>query len=239
VPHVFLKAMAQIQGTLMVMQFCLTTLVRRAKSTMATLTVTTKGQVTFRKDVLQHLGIRPGERIEVDLLPNGRGALSAMHQKASLRTLHGFLKGKTNSKLLTLEEIDNAIAEAGASAGRASEIIADTNVLLRAVVGDVLSSGQLAANFHNAGPSVVSVQAANVTAAVKPWFLGNLRHRSGAKRSPNRKKSHLCLTQQCIMKVESGVRSVVPAKSGPDLELPEAMGARGAASIQNFVRVRP
>ncbi|MEI6002898.1 AbrB/MazE/SpoVT family DNA-binding domain-containing protein, partial [Paraburkholderia bengalensis] len=28
---------------------------------MSTLTVTSRGQVTFRKEVLQHLGIQPGE----------------------------------------------------------------------------------------------------------------------------------------------------------------------------------
>ena len=33
---------------------------------MTTLTVTARGQVTFRKDVLQHLGIKPGEKIELD-----------------------------------------------------------------------------------------------------------------------------------------------------------------------------
>ncbi len=38
---------------------------------MTTLTLTARGQVTFRKDVLQHLGIRPGERIELDKLPGG------------------------------------------------------------------------------------------------------------------------------------------------------------------------
>ena len=59
----------------------------------------------------------PGERVELDLLPNGRAALSAIQQKASLRTLHGFLKGKTNGKVLTVEEMDDAIAEAGAAAG--------------------------------------------------------------------------------------------------------------------------
>lgn len=40
---------------------------------MTTLTVTARGQVTFRKDVLQHLGIRPGDKIELNLLPDGRG----------------------------------------------------------------------------------------------------------------------------------------------------------------------
>ena len=44
---------------------------------MTTLTVTARGQVTFRKDVLQHLGIKPGEKIELDLLPGGRGILRA------------------------------------------------------------------------------------------------------------------------------------------------------------------
>jgi len=39
---------------------------------MTTLTVTARGQVTFRRDVLQHLGIRPGEKIELDKLPDGR-----------------------------------------------------------------------------------------------------------------------------------------------------------------------
>lgn len=84
---------------------------------MTTLTVTARGQVTFRKEVLQHLGIKPGEKIELDLMPDGRAALRAVQQKASIRTLHGFLKGKTNGKILTIEEMDDAIAEAGAAAG--------------------------------------------------------------------------------------------------------------------------
>jgi bifunctional DNA-binding transcriptional regulator/antitoxin component of YhaV-PrlF toxin-antitoxin module len=44
---------------------------------MTTLTVTAKGQVTLRQDVLQHLGVQPGENIELELLPNGRGLLRA------------------------------------------------------------------------------------------------------------------------------------------------------------------
>lgn len=30
---------------------------------MSTLTVTAKGQVTLRKDLLEHLGVHPGEKI--------------------------------------------------------------------------------------------------------------------------------------------------------------------------------
>ncbi len=39
---------------------------------MKTLTVTSREQVTFRKEVLQHLGIQPGEEIELELLPGGQ-----------------------------------------------------------------------------------------------------------------------------------------------------------------------
>jgi antitoxin PrlF len=35
---------------------------------MILLTVTERGQVTIRKEVLKHLGIKPGDKIELDLL---------------------------------------------------------------------------------------------------------------------------------------------------------------------------
>src|ERR1700728_169538 len=85
--------------------------------TMKTLTVTARGQVTFRKEVLQHLGIEPGEKIELELLPNGGAELRAVPQKASFRKLYGFLKDKTNGQVLTTQEMDEAIAEAGTVAG--------------------------------------------------------------------------------------------------------------------------
>ena len=76
---------------------------------MATLTVTARGQVTFRKDVLQHLGIEPGGKIEVDLLPNGRAALKAARPAGTIEGFIGLLEGKT-TKVATLEEIEQAIA---------------------------------------------------------------------------------------------------------------------------------
>lgn len=84
---------------------------------MSTLTVTARGQVTFRKEVLQHLSIKPGERIELDLLPDSRAELKAAQAKGSFRELRGFLKGKTNGARLSVEEINDVIAEAGAAAG--------------------------------------------------------------------------------------------------------------------------
>lgn len=88
---------------------------------MTMLTVTARGQVTLRKDVLRHLGIRPGGKIELDLLPDGRAELKAARPKGSFRDLHGFLKGKTSGRVLTIEEINEAIAEAGAAAGAGKE----------------------------------------------------------------------------------------------------------------------
>ena len=39
---------------------------------MSTLSVTAKGQVTLRKDLLKHLGVKPGDKIDVNMLPDGR-----------------------------------------------------------------------------------------------------------------------------------------------------------------------
>jgi AbrB family looped-hinge helix DNA binding protein len=76
---------------------------------MSTVTVTTRGQVTFRKDVLHHLGIKPGEKIEVDKLPNGRVALRAARASGTIDGFIGLLAGKTN-KVATLDEINEAAA---------------------------------------------------------------------------------------------------------------------------------
>jgi antitoxin PrlF len=76
---------------------------------MATLTVTGRGQVTFRKDVLQHLGIKPGEKIELDKLPDGRVALRAARPTGKIDGFIGVLAGKTK-KIATLEEIHEAAA---------------------------------------------------------------------------------------------------------------------------------
>jgi bifunctional DNA-binding transcriptional regulator/antitoxin component of YhaV-PrlF toxin-antitoxin module len=76
---------------------------------MTILTVTARGQVTFRKDVLQHLGIKPGEKIELDLLPDGRAVLRAARPTGSMAGFVGLLAGRT-VKVATIEEINEATA---------------------------------------------------------------------------------------------------------------------------------
>ena len=81
---------------------------------MAILTVTARGQVTFRKDVLKHLGIEPGGKIELDLLPGGQAALKAARPSETLDGFLGLLAGKTG-KVATLEELDEAAAQGWAA----------------------------------------------------------------------------------------------------------------------------
>ena len=79
---------------------------------MATLTVTERGQVTFRKEVLQHLGIKPGEKIELELLPEGRGLLRAARPSGTIDAFIGFLENKPRKrKTATIEEINEAAAQ--------------------------------------------------------------------------------------------------------------------------------
>ena len=88
---------------------------------MTTLTVTARGQVTFRKDVLKHLGIQPGDKIRLDLLPDGRAELKAERPQGSWREFQVFLEGKTNGARLSIEDINETIAAAGATAGLGQE----------------------------------------------------------------------------------------------------------------------
>jgi AbrB family looped-hinge helix DNA binding protein len=76
---------------------------------MSTLTVTSRGQVTFRKEVLQHLGIQPGEKIELELLPDGRAELRASRAAGTIDGFIGLLAGKT-TKVLSIEEMNDAAA---------------------------------------------------------------------------------------------------------------------------------
>lgn len=80
---------------------------------MAILTVTARGQVTFRKDVLRHLGVKPGEKIELELIPGGKGMVTAARNTGNIEDFIGVLDGKTR-KTATIEEIRKAAERAWA-----------------------------------------------------------------------------------------------------------------------------
>lgn len=76
---------------------------------MAKLTVTARGQVTFRKKVMEHLGVEPGGKIELELLPDGRGVIRAARSSGKIQDFFGLLAGKTK-KVATIEEMNEAAA---------------------------------------------------------------------------------------------------------------------------------
>ena len=73
-----------------------------------TLTVTAKGQVTFRKAVLEHLAVGPGDRLEVSLLADGSVELRRSGTRPPLSRLRGALK-RPGQRRVSLEEMQEAI----------------------------------------------------------------------------------------------------------------------------------
>ncbi len=83
---------------------------------MTTLTVTTKGQVTLKRELLKHLGVEPGEKIEADKLPDGRIIVRAAPQSGAIDDFIGCLPQKGRPKL-TIDAMKE-IAARGWAKGR-------------------------------------------------------------------------------------------------------------------------
>jgi bifunctional DNA-binding transcriptional regulator/antitoxin component of YhaV-PrlF toxin-antitoxin module len=79
---------------------------------MGTLTVTAKGQVTLRKDLLQHIGVQPGDKIAVDKLPDGRVEIKAA-RSGKISDVFGILKRKGGPSL-SIDAIDRIAKRAWA-----------------------------------------------------------------------------------------------------------------------------
>ena len=76
---------------------------------MSALTVTAKGQVTLKRDLLHHLGIKPGERLEFEKLPGGELRVRAVNTAGTIDGFIGLLAGRT-TKVATIEEMNEAAA---------------------------------------------------------------------------------------------------------------------------------
>lgn len=66
---------------------------------MATLTVTAKGQITLKRELLRHLNIAPGQKVAVDKLPDGRLVMRPVAQKHSIEDFSGCLAKKGTPRL--------------------------------------------------------------------------------------------------------------------------------------------
>jgi bifunctional DNA-binding transcriptional regulator/antitoxin component of YhaV-PrlF toxin-antitoxin module len=76
---------------------------------MSTLTVTAKGQVTLRRDLLKHLGVEPGQKIAVEKLPDGRIELHAAKPGGKISDVFDLLKRKGGPRL-SIEKIGEIAA---------------------------------------------------------------------------------------------------------------------------------
>jgi len=81
---------------------------------MSELTVTAKGQITLKKEVLRHLGVAPGQKVSVETLPDGGVVLRPVRRKTGrIADLFGMLK-RPGQPTLTIEEMNEVIADSWA-----------------------------------------------------------------------------------------------------------------------------
>ena len=70
--------------------------------------ITSKGQITLRKPLLRHLGVRPGDKLEVDLLNNGRLQLEPQ-RGTPIDSVFGML-ARPGIPRLSVEELNEIVA---------------------------------------------------------------------------------------------------------------------------------
>jgi AbrB family looped-hinge helix DNA binding protein len=78
---------------------------------MSTLTVTAKGQITLRKDLLKHLGVEAGDKLAVEKLPDGRIGIRAARPAGRISDVFNSLK-QLGGACVSIEEM-NEIAARG------------------------------------------------------------------------------------------------------------------------------
>lgn len=78
---------------------------------MVEMTLTAKGQFTFNKALMEHLGVKAGDKISVSKYPDGSLRISASKKRGDLMALAGVFKHSTDVKLSD-NELNQAIADA-------------------------------------------------------------------------------------------------------------------------------
>lgn len=77
---------------------------------MTTLTIAAKGQVTLTQSLLGHPGVDPGQKTEVDKLPEGRVVVKAFRQEGAISDFIGCLS-RQDTRSLTIDEINDIAAQ--------------------------------------------------------------------------------------------------------------------------------
>lgn len=80
---------------------------------MATLTITAKGQITLKQDLLRHMNVTPGQKVEVDKLSGGRLVVQPVAKTGSINDFIGSLEQKGGPRL-TIAQIKKITEDAWA-----------------------------------------------------------------------------------------------------------------------------
>jgi bifunctional DNA-binding transcriptional regulator/antitoxin component of YhaV-PrlF toxin-antitoxin module len=94
-------------GDLSVREILLTFINERTRA-MNGLTISTKGQITLRKDLLQHLGVHPGDRITFEKAPGGEVRIRATRPSGSIEGFFGALR-REGQPAVSIENMNAAI----------------------------------------------------------------------------------------------------------------------------------
>ncbi len=76
---------------------------------MTMLTITAKGQVTLKQELLRHLGVVPGDRIEIDKLSDGRIVVRSASRDGNISDFIGCLASKKRRKV-SIDQMNEAIS---------------------------------------------------------------------------------------------------------------------------------
>lgn len=78
-------------------------------SASGTQKVTARGQIALKRELLRHLGIRPGDRIALETSPGGEIRIRAARGAGTVEDFIGLLAGQTR-KAASIEEMNDAAA---------------------------------------------------------------------------------------------------------------------------------
>ncbi|MBS0587641.1 MAG: AbrB/MazE/SpoVT family DNA-binding domain-containing protein [Proteobacteria bacterium] len=77
---------------------------------MPTLTVTAKGQITLRQDLLKHLGAAPGQQVEVHKLPDCTLTIGSHVQDGDVNDFIACLH-KPDAPVVSIDDMNEVIAQ--------------------------------------------------------------------------------------------------------------------------------
>lgn len=85
------------------------------------MTITGKGQFTLSKVLMEHLGIRPGDRVSVTKTPEGVSITAAKNRRSVQETLQALdeLRAGRTFESVSVEEMNRVIGQCYADAGAA------------------------------------------------------------------------------------------------------------------------